>query len=73
MVQEDKAVNQALARFSRMHSQHEAQLYNLYNLLNESVRPDPLLTRVPTGDLWEMTGYALNDLITFGDYMGSLA
>jgi len=72
MVQDERAVNQALARFSRMHTQHESRLYNLYNILSESPRPDPVLTRVPTGDLWEMTGYALNDLITFGEYMGGL-
>ncbi|MBZ0280027.1 MAG: hypothetical protein K8L97_04755 [Anaerolineae bacterium] len=72
MVQDDRAINQALARFSRMHTQHETRLYDLYNILNESPRPDPLLTRVPTGDLWDMTGYALNDLISFGEYMGSL-
>ena len=72
MVQDERAVNQALARFSRMYTQHESRLYNLYNILSESPRPDPVLTRVPTGDLWEMTGYALNDLITVGEYMGGL-
>ena len=72
MVQENRAVNKALARFSRMRSQHERRLYELYNLLAQLPRPDARMTRVPNGDLWVMTQYALNDLIIFGDYVSKL-
>jgi hypothetical protein len=72
MVQDDRAVNQALARFSRMRSQHERRLYELYNNLSQLPRPDVRMTRVPNGDLWVMTQYALNDLIIFGDYVSKL-
>jgi hypothetical protein len=72
MVQNDRAVNQALARFNRMRSQHESRLTDLYSLLHETPRPDPLLTRVPNGDLWTMTQFAIGDLIGFNDYLTEL-
>ena len=50
MVQNDRAVNRALARFSRMRTQHEQRLFDLYNILYQTPRPDPLATRVPNGD-----------------------
>ena len=71
-VQDDRAVNQALARFSRMRSQHERRLYDVYNTLSQLPRPDVRMTRVPNGDLWVMTQFALNDLIIFGDYVSKL-
>jgi phosphatidylserine/phosphatidylglycerophosphate/cardiolipin synthase-like enzyme len=72
MVQDNRSINKALARFSRMRSQHERRLYELYNLLAQLPRPDARMTRVPNGDLWVMTQYALNDLIVFGDYVSKL-
>ena len=72
MVQDDRAVNKALARFSRMRSQHEQRVYELYNLLAQLPRPNVQITRVPNGDLWLMAQYALNDLIVFGDYVNKL-
>jgi len=72
MVQNDRAANQALARFNRMRSQHEGRLSDLYSLLEETPRPDPLLTRVPNGDLWTMTQYAIGDLLGFNDYLSEL-
>ena len=72
MVQDNRAVSTALSRFSRMRSQHERRLYNLYNMLAQLPRPDSQMTRVPNGDLWIMTQYALNDLIIFGDYVSKL-
>ena len=72
MVQDNRAVNKALARFSRMRSQHERRLYEVYNVLAQLPRPDTRTTRVPNGDLWVMTQYALNDLIIFGDYASKL-
>jgi hypothetical protein len=72
MVQNSRAVNQALARFNRMRADHEGRFYDLYHLLNEIPRPEPHLTRVPNGDLWTMTQYAIGDLIGFGDYLSEL-
>ncbi len=72
MVHDDRAIHQALARFSRMRSRHEQRLFDLYNLLFQVPRPDPRVTRVPTGDLWSMTEFALNDLIVFNDYVSKL-
>jgi hypothetical protein len=72
MVQDERAVHQALSRFSRMRSRHEQRLFDLYNLLFQTPRPDPHVTRVPTGDLWSMTEFALNDLLIFGDYITRL-
>lgn len=72
MVQDDRAINQALSRFSRMRSAHQALLSDLYNLFGEMPRPDPALTRVPNGDLWSMTHYAIYDLLEFGDYLSEL-
>jgi hypothetical protein len=72
MVQNDRAVNQALSRFNRMRSQHESRLNDLYSLLNETPRPDPVLTRVPNGDLWTMTQFAIGDLLGFNDYLVEL-
>ncbi len=72
MVQTSSAVHQALARFSRMRMQHEPQLNNLRALLDHVQRPDPRVTRVPTGDLWVMTEFAINDLRGFDRYMQDL-
>lgn len=72
MVQDDRAINQALARFNRMRSQHERRVYAIYNLLSQLPRPNVQITRVPNGDLWVMAQYALNDLIVFGDYATKL-
>ncbi len=72
MVQSEREVNQALARFNRLRTQQEAHLTDLYNLLYEIPRPDPAMTRVPKGDLWMMTLYAIYDLLSFGDYFQTL-
>jgi hypothetical protein len=72
MVQNDRAVSQALARFTRMRSQHEGRFHNLYSLLHDTPRPDPILTRVPNGDLWTLTEYAIYDLLGFGDYLSEM-
>ena len=69
MVRSDTAINQALARFSRMRSQHERRLAELQMQLFMLQRPDPSLTQVPTGDLWQLTQYAIQQLGQFEDYM----
>jgi len=72
MVQNDRAVNQALSRFNRMRSQHESRLNDLNSLFHKTPRPDPDLTRVPNGDLWTMAQYAIGDLLGFNDYLTEL-
>jgi ribosomal protein S21 len=72
MVQSGEAIQQALARFSRMRTQHERRLADLQSLLVHVQRPDPQITRVPNGDLWTMAEYAINNLSGFGDYMQEL-
>lgn len=73
MVQSDNEVHQALARFSRMRGQHEQRLAEMNNLIQQIQRPDPSLTRIPTGDLWELAGFALNDLNGFNDFVRQFA
>jgi hypothetical protein len=72
IVQSPSAVHRALSRFSRMRMQHEQLLNNLRALLDHVQRPDPHITRVPTGDLWVMTEFAINDLQGFERYMQDL-
>jgi hypothetical protein len=72
MVQAPGAVHQALSRFTRMRMKHEQELNNLRALLEHVQRPDPDITRVPTGDLWVMTEFAINDLKAFDRYMQNL-
>lgn len=67
MVQDERAVGQALARFNRMRSQHEALLSDLYHIFDQTPRPDPGITRVPSGDMWNMAQYAIHDLLGFGE------
>jgi hypothetical protein len=72
MVQGGHAVNHALAQFARMRHRHHRILQELNALLYQMQRPDPTLTRVPTGDLWAMTHYAIQDLSGFDDFTRSL-
>jgi hypothetical protein len=73
VVQSAHAINRALVRFTRMRTQHERRLHDLHALLHHLQPPDPHMTRVPNGDLWLMTQYALNDLTGFDDYVRTLA
>jgi len=73
MVQTDRAVNQALARFTQMRSQQEHYLHDLYATVNNIPRPDPKLTQVPNGDLWTLTQTAINHLVGFEDYLSDLS
>ena len=72
MVQDERAIIQALARFNRLRVRQEAHLTELYNILYDIPRPDPAVTRVPKGDLWVMTQYAIYDLLGFSDYFQTL-
>ncbi|NWG16127.1 MAG: hypothetical protein HXY41_05785 [Chloroflexi bacterium] len=69
MVQDDTAINQALARFTRMRTHQERRLNDLYTLIFDVPRPDPNLTRVPNGDLWMMTRHAIQDLVMFDNFL----
>jgi hypothetical protein len=72
MVQEGRAINQALARFAQMRTQQEHYLNELYATLNNIPRPDPKITRVPNGDLWLLTQSAINSLVGFEEYLTDL-
>lgn len=72
IVRSDSAIHQALARFSRMRSQHERRLAELQMQLFMLQRPDPRLTQVPNGDLWQLTQFAMRQLSQFEDYMRDL-
>ncbi|MCB9452256.1 MAG: hypothetical protein H6672_12510 [Anaerolineaceae bacterium] len=69
MVQQDRAVMQALSRFNRMRAHQEAVLRDMLMILGEASRPHPDITRVPSGDLWEMAEFALYDLIEFDNFL----
>jgi len=72
MVQADRQINQALARFAQMRTQQEHYLGELYATLNNIPRPDPRITRLPNGDLWVLTQSAINNLVGFEDYLTDL-
>jgi hypothetical protein len=67
MVQMPRSVGKALAKFDRMLASHQAYLREMQGILYELPRPNPDLTRVPSGDLWEMALYAVDDLASFAD------
>lgn len=73
MVQSTNAIDYALGRFTRMRLLHEQRLEDIYALIIHLQRPDPLLTRVPNGDLWMMTQGAVENLNQFTDYISNLA
>ena len=65
MVQEVSDINRALAHFSRMRPSHEQRLYDVYTALVNAPRPDPEITTVASGDLWELLQFAFDDLAAF--------
>lgn len=73
MIEDEMAIQRALSRFNRMRNQHEQRLHDLLGLLVLIPRPDPGLTQVPNGDLWNMTKYALDHLTDFSSFVQSLA
>jgi hypothetical protein len=73
MVQADRQINQALARFAQMRTQQDHYLRELYATLNNIPRPDPKITRVPNGDLWLLTQSAINNLVGFEDYLTDMS
>jgi hypothetical protein len=67
IVQTPNAVRRALTSFGEMSERHRSYFGDLASLLSSLPRPKTSVTRVPNGDLWEMVGFALNDLIDFSD------
>lgn len=72
MVQTSPAVRRAFAALASMHADHERDLNDLYNALDALPRPENHVTRVPQGDLWDMTQVALQDLLDFGSIQRQL-
>jgi hypothetical protein len=69
MVQDDLAVNRAIAAFSRMHTSQQRILQQICDALDSLPRPAVPLTSVANGDLWKLTRQALADLVGFSDYL----
>lgn len=67
MVQTPRSVGKALAKFDRMLASHQAHLSEMQGILYDVPRPNAEFTRVPSGDLWEMALYAVDDLASFAD------
>jgi hypothetical protein len=67
IVQNPNAVRKALHSFGAMCERHRHDFGNLVALLQSLPRPTPDVTHVPNGDLWEMVGYALHDLVDFSN------
>ena len=72
MVQTPPAVRRAFAALAAMHAFYERDLHDLYRTLDALPRPEDHVTRVPQGDLWEMTQVALHDLLDFGSVQSQL-
>lgn len=67
MVQAGSAVRRALVNFGLMCERNNASLNELIALLADSPRPDPTVTRVTGGDLWELMQVALVELVAFSN------
>lgn len=73
VVQSPAAVRRALLSFSKMRAAQEAQLNELTSTLYNFPRPEPVITNVPNGDLWELLYAAVHDLVTFtGDLIDAV-
>ena len=73
VVQDDDAINQAIARFARLRSKHERVLKELDMLIDALPQPEANMTSVSLGDLWTMLRGAINNLLSFGDFMGQFS
>ncbi len=67
MVQTTGAVRRALLNFGSMCERHNANLNEVIDLLADAPRPDPTVTRVTGGDLWELMQVALVELVDFSN------
>lgn len=73
MVQDDRAVHQALSRFSRMRAHQERRLHDIYTLLDGLPRPQASITSIPNGDLWTMAQDAVAELVTFDNFLNEVS
>jgi len=69
MVQDKRSIERALAAFSRMYSQQQHLVHEIWQSMDLLPRPAAFLTSVPNGDLWELTTRSLIDLATFDQYI----
>lgn len=65
MVHDAEEVQRALVFFEQMRDAHEQRLRRIYEMLTRLPRPDPDLTYVPNGDLWDMLYEAFDSLAAF--------
>jgi hypothetical protein len=66
MVQSSQAVDRALSSFDHMRAQQSNSFDDLAERLYALPRPASTITRIPSGDLWEMTQLALSELVALG-------
>ncbi len=67
MVQTPGAVRRALTNFVIMCDRHKESLNEMIALFADLPRPDPSVTRIPGGDLWDLMLSALHDLVDFSN------
>jgi hypothetical protein len=65
MVQDAQAVQRALTAFFAMCEAHARVMWRVMLVLTKQPDPDPHLTQLPNGDLWQMAQVALDNLATF--------
>ncbi len=73
VVQEENAVAQAMAKFARLRAKHERVLKELDMLIDALPPPEANMTTVSLGDLWTILREAIQNLLSFGDFMGQLS
>ncbi len=71
MVQTGSAVRRALLNFGMMCQRHNANLNEVIDLFADLPRPDPTVTRVAAGDLWELMQVALVELVDFSNQLAA--
>lgn len=72
MVHHERDVGRAMTQFARMRVDHERNLNGLCTALADYPPPEPYVTAVPHGDLWQMMLDALEALLGFGNFLREL-
>ena len=73
MVQGPRAVQRALAGFSRMQTKHQPTLIAIWDMIANLPRPDLMLTTVANGDLWAVARQAIDELVSFSNFLQAAA
>jgi hypothetical protein len=73
IVQDDAEIQQAVARFARMRTQHTRVCKELTMLIDALPRPHTYMTSIANGDLWDNMNVALLDLLNFDDFSTQLS